>query len=132
MILEIADLKPSHMGLRAIQMMAFSTAFFAIGCSHNTSEAPPRTWGIALSPIDIQAGNTNEEIAVWSIRYLSEVFSSESECEEGIETHLAEHPPRYNLEAVCLSPHPEWDPIQVLDCDDILKGECGQKLDLLY
>lgn len=85
-------------GISATLFIAFTTLPPSSAIMSKTAES----WCIVLSPNELKAGSTDQDIVIWHSRYPQGVFSSRDSCE----TAAVNMPPTYNMEAKCQSPHP--------------------------
>lgn len=82
-----------------------------------------KTWGLIISPIDLWAVNSKEEIVLWHSRYPKngEVYTSQEDCEKHARIYEKKNPPRYNMEVKCISPAPGTVPYAVIDLKDMVE-----------
>lgn len=86
--------------------------------SQDTSD---RHWGFLISPIDLTAGSTDDQLVVWENRYIRDARSYESRkvCEEQALIYAKDNPPGYNMAVKCVSPPPGMSAISVIDGTDL-------------
>lgn len=109
--------------VRICILVTFCFAASACSSVEKTTPTSEQSWGIIISPIDIWAGNTDEEIVIWHNRYLRDgkQFTSEEACEKAAVIYEKDKPSSYNMEVRCISPAPPSAnrPIAVISAEEL-------------